>query len=49
MRTVPWMIDTSQKDTELLGRKLPHWHFFQKFHIGSHMDKTESFMVKERD
>jgi hypothetical protein len=42
------MNDKSQEKTERLGGKLPHCHFvFQKFHIGSHDDKLEIFMVKD--
>jgi hypothetical protein len=41
------MNDESQKKTEILGGKLPHCHFFQKFYIGSHEDKPETFMVKD--
>jgi len=45
--SVPWINDKSQNKTELLGGKLPHCHFVQKFHIGSHEDKLETFMGKD--
>ena len=51
MRTVTWIIDKSQKETQLHGGKLSpcHFCFFQKFHFASHEDILTIFIAKEHD
>ena len=46
MCTVLWLNDVTEKN-EPLGEKLSHCCYLQKFHIGSHEDKPETFTVKD--